>query len=129
MTIYEAIGYELNQCSAVIVLTGNRIYHGLRLPSEKGVLLPAINYYKLSGNNLYLDKDTYTINCRANDINTAVLLSKMVKELFCGISGLGTYASETGIDISRISLVADHGVIPEAESGVYNAPVDILFVY
>lgn len=129
MTAAQFIGKTLINTSAVtLIASAKSIFHGLRPGDIQGNVLPCINFYKVSGDTFTLDGEVYSINCRARTIEVAMALSKIVKQALCGINNVGTYGSDIGFDASRISLVSDHGVIPETETCVFNAPVDIRIV-
>jgi hypothetical protein len=132
ITAAQFIGKTLIGSSAInLITTANRIYHGMR-PSS--TVLPAINYYKVNDDSSILTNETYSINCRAVDLVVAMGLAKSVKDLFCGVNNLGTYASEEASSINvfsaaRISLVKVQSATPENDGEIWNSPVDISIVY
>ena len=132
ITADQFIGKTLIATTSISsITTADRIRHGLR---PIGTVLPAINFYKLSGNNTILSSEVYSINCRATDITTAMRLSKLVKTIFCGSNNLGTYGSDSvsGVNVfnaSKISLNQEHGAILESDGSIWNVPIDILIVY
>jgi len=128
MKPYQAIGWTLNQTTAITAITSTRIYHGNR-PENTG--LPCINYFE-SGigirQNGYETQD-YTVNCRAQDPGEALDLAREVVDLFHGTSSTGIYGTQNGFDIMRAFLSGMPGVLPEPEDSIYNAPVTITMVY
>jgi hypothetical protein len=127
MVVEEFIGETLCAVTAITALVGTRIVHGLRLPTEGGWVMPAINYYALPGTRKGVSVTTFSINCRAREIDDARKISRLVLDTFVGIDGMGKYGGTTTFSAYRIFLTADHQVIPEI--GGYNSPVDITFVY
>ena len=128
MTPAQAIGAALNATTAVTALVSTRIYHGLR---PGGTVVPSINYFEMAGGMRQsgFEMVTYSLNCRAVTAATALQLARAVVDLFHGTSGRGTYGYQTGFEVSRASLRQTQGVIPETADNLYNAPVDIQFVY
>ena len=122
----QAIGYTLLQTTAVTTIVSTRVWHGLR--PEKSTV-PSINYFEIGGPVRWygVERQVYSINCRASSAGGARDLARTVVDLFQGDTGIrGTTSSFT---ILRSSLQTDQGLIPEVEDGIFNAPVDILFVY
>ena len=131
MKPYQAIGYLLNQATAVTAITSTRIYHGLR---PTGTVVPCINYFQVGpgARRNGIEICTYSINCRTSDPGTARDLARVVLDLFIGSSSTGTYGN-TGatnqFEVIRGSLQNDNGLIPESADGIYNAPVDIQVIF
>jgi len=127
MTPSQVIGYALNQTSAVTNICSTRIYNGRRPDTT---VAPCINYYELPGGQRIngFDRIVYSINCRAATAETALTLARKVDELFNGTSGNGTYSDWNGFGITRASTRQRQGLIPEPDSGLYNAPIDIFIV-
>jgi hypothetical protein len=130
MTPAQAIGWSLNQASAITAIVGNKIYHGLK-PTE--AVVPCINYFEMGGGQKKYGMITqiYSINCRAATAGAARTLAKAVVDLFDGADSNGTFGTQNSFDIARISLRYDQGLIPEidSEAGVFNAPLDFALVY
>jgi hypothetical protein len=131
---HDAIGLALLSTTAITTIVGSgtagRVYHGLR-PSTS--TLPAINYFKLSGNRHYgMESEIYSINCRAATASAAMELARQVKELWGGSEGMTTYGiwgtAPTTFDFSRASIT-DQGLIPEPDEQTFNAPLDLQIVY
>lgn len=134
MKPHEAIGYTLLHSSAITSVVSNRVFYGLRPQSPSSSVLtalPAINFYELAGGREIWGTGikTVSINCRAFTAQTAITLASAVTKLFNGTSGTGITGTENGFNIARVHMKADGGLIPESDTGVYNAPVDILIVY
>lgn len=134
MKAHEVIGLSLLSTTAVTAIIGvgtaGRAYHGLR-PSNS--TLPAINYFKLSGNRFYgMESEVYSINCRATTAAVAMELARQVKDLWEGSEGMTTYGTwgtaPTAFDISRASIT-DQGLIPEPDEITFNAVLDLQIVY
>jgi len=132
---YQAVGWLLNQSSAVTVFTtANRITHGMRPQVSSLSSLPCINYYELPGGRKNgMGAVSFSINCRAVTADTAMNLAEKVTDLFDGSSGTGVYgnAGTAGnmFSVARVSLRNNNGLIPEPDSSCYNVPVDILVTY
>lgn len=131
MKPYQAVGYTMINTSAITAIVGSgvnaRIYHGLR-PS--GTDVPCINYYELPATQLPgATSQPFSINCRAATAGAARDLAKEVLDLWSGTTRTGIYGTMNGFDIGRASIRTDQGLIPEEETGVFNAPVDITVVY
>lgn len=127
MKPYQVIGWSLLQTSAITAITSTRVYHGLR---PEGTVVPAINFFELPGSRFYgVERQSYSINCRATTASVARNLARLVTDLFAGTAGTGIYGVQNGFTIDRGSLVQDQGLIPEPEDGIFNAPVDIAIVY
>jgi len=124
MTPYEFVGWTLLNTSAVTAITSTRIYHGLR---PKSTTTPCINYYATGGGDRWsgLERQTFSINCRAKTPAAARDLARLVITLFDGTHGQGTYGTNNDFDVARASLKADIGLIPEIDDDLFNAPVDI----
>lgn len=134
MKPHEVIGLALLSTTAITAIVGagtaGRVYHGLR-PANS--ILPAINYFKISGNRHYgMESEIYSINCRAATAATAIELARQVKDLWGGSEGMSTYGiwgtAPTTFDISRASIT-DQGLIPEPDEITFNAPLDLQIVY
>ena len=130
MTSDQMLGYSLLNTTAVTAIVGagsvGRVYSGLR-PANSTV--PCINYFKLTGRRQNgVEVETYSVNCRDNTQHGALVLQKVVKDLWAGSEGMTTYGTWNGFDIMRAS-VTDQGVIPEPEDGIFNAVLDIQIVY
>ena len=132
ITASQFIGKSLIATTAITsIVTSDRIRHGLR---PVGTVLPAINYYNVSNYSSVLSNETWSINCRSNNIDQAMSLAKSVKDLFCGVNNLGTTATESvsGVNVfnaARISLGVEHRAIPESDGAIWNKPIDIVIVY
>jgi hypothetical protein len=137
MTPSQAIGYALNQTSAITAIVGNRIFAGNRISTGTAgtIILPAINYFDLPGGirKNGIESVTYSINCRAKDKTTADQLSRLVVDLFHGTASTGIYGTMNNFNVARASLRNLQGGIFEASfqitEQVYNCSVDIQFVY
>jgi hypothetical protein len=134
MTPAQAIGWTLNQTSAITAITSTRIYHGLRpvsVPTAGSALTPCINYFEMPGGSRSygMEMVTYAINCRASTAAVALQLARAVTDLFHGTSSTGIYGDANGFGIARASMRRSGGVIPEIDDNLFNAPVDILLVY
>lgn len=128
MTAANMIAVSLSQVTALTAIVGSRIYHGMRPASTK---VPCINFFEVAGGqriNGY-ERETYSINCRATTAATAIMMAKLVTDLFHGTAGTGTYGYQTGFEMSRMSLRQKQGLVPEVSDNLYNAPVDIFIVY
>jgi len=128
MTDNQFVGKMLLDATAISALVSTRVYDGLRLPDANGNTFPAINYYFIDGGRKGIKRAVYSINCRAKTIQAAMDLKEKVIDLF-DQNGLGSYGSITGFSAYRVSLVASHQVIPEVDTGVFNAPVDIQIIF
>ena len=122
------VGYSLAQVSALTAIVSNRIYHGTR---PGGTVIPCVNYFEVSGGQRSkgIEMVTYSINCRASTPAVALQIARIVVDLFHGTSSMGTYGDSNGFGIARASLKQNQGLIPEPSDNMFNAPVDILFVY
>ncbi len=131
MKPYQFVGKVLNGASSVTAIVGTRISFGTRFYSSALSALPCINYYELSGPGRFpgVGSKTFTINCRAKEAATAKNLAEIVNDIFSGSSGTGMYGNVTGFSVIRTSVSREHGLIPEPEDNVHNAPVDILITY
>lgn len=133
MTPSQAIGYALNQTSAITAIVGTRIFAGNRISAGTAgtIILPAINYFDLPGGirKNGIESVTYSINCRAKDKATADQLSRLVVDLFHGTASTGIYGTMSTFSIDRASLRNLQGSIYEETEQVYNCPVDIQFIY
>lgn len=133
MTPSQAIGYALNQTSAITAIVGTRIFAGNRISAGTSgtIILPAINYFDLPGGirKNGIESVTYSINCRAKDKATADQLSRLVVDLFHGTASTGIYGTMGTFSIDRASLRNLQGSIYEETEQVYNCPVDIQFIY
>lgn len=122
MDIFEAIGYELLNNSDITDVVGTHIYHGLRPVTGD----PCINYfevsYELFADNTY-EQARYQISCRATTAGTAVDLARMVCVLFQGMR-----KTINDFDI-QMGTVENRMLLPEFDTGLYHAPVDIRFLY
>lgn len=131
MVDHQFIGYTLLQTTAVTAITSTRVYHGLRPQSSSLSSLPCINFYQMSGGGKKNGSKsvTFSINCRAVDPAAARSLAEIVSDTFGGPSGTGVYGSASSFTVARSSVVRDGGLIPEVESGCFNAPIDVMIVY
>ena len=129
----QAVGWTLNQTSAITAIVSSRIFFGNRLGNGTAgtIILPAINYFELPGTRRYngFEFATFTFNCRATAASVAVQLSRLIIDLFHGTSSTGMYGSQNGFEITRSSLKYNQGLVYESDDMIYNAPVDILMVY
>jgi len=127
-TEYQFIGWTLLNTTAISSIVSTRVYHGVRLD---GTTLPAINYYKLAGGKRAngVERAVYTINCRAADVATALKLASYVVDVFSGSYGTGTYGTNNGFTVARVSVVRDNGLIIEPDASSFNAPIDISVLY
>jgi hypothetical protein len=133
MSPSELVGWVLNSTTAITAITSTRINHGLR---PTGTAVPSINYFQMPGATWRygIEVATFSVNCRAQDPETARDLGRLVVTTFNGTSGTGMYGTETvtsgnSFDVARSSLRADQGLVPEPTDGIYNAPVDIQVAY
>lgn len=128
MTPAQMVGYTLAQTSAITAIVSTRIYHAMR---PTGSVTPCINYFEMAGGQRQygMERVTYSINCRAVTAATALQIARLVTDLFHGTDSNGTYGYQNGFAISKASLRQSQGLIPETADGLYNAPVDFLFVY
>ncbi len=108
----------------------NRIFHGIRPQSSSLSVLPNANYYLVSSNRFNgLCSDTFTINSRSLDAGQAMNAASIVIDEFHGSSGTGVYGVTNGFSIARASLRNQAALIMEPDTGIYNAPVDVLITY
>lgn len=128
MSPSELVGWTLNNTSAITAITGTRIYHGLR-PQE--TTTPCVNFFQLGGGfwQYGIEVVAFSVNCRAQTAEAARDLARLVVYAFHGSAGTGLYGTSNSFDVARSSLLADQGLIPEPDDGVYNAPVDIRVAY
>jgi len=131
MVDHQFIGYTLLQTTAITAITSTRIYHGLRPQSSSISSLPCINFFQMSGGGKDngIKSATFSINCRAVDPAAARSLSGAVADVFGGSFGTGVYGESSSFSVARSSVVRDGGLLPEIESGCFNAPVDVMIVY
>ncbi|MFA5750386.1 MAG: hypothetical protein WC895_04145 [Candidatus Shapirobacteria bacterium] len=124
----QFIGYMLLQTTAITSIVGVKIYSGNRPATT---LTPCINFYELSGGNKKYGiwTESYSINCRDSTQEKAKILARLVDDLFNGTSGTGIYGSVTGFSVIQSSSKGLRGCIPESDSNIYNAPVDIQLVF
>jgi hypothetical protein len=127
VTSQQCIGYSLNQTSAITAITSTRIFHGNRV---EGTVYPSINYFSI-GNSFKngLNSEVYSINCRAENIDTSKALGKLVVKLFCGNTFDGTYGLMNSFNILEATLNAPVRTLAEPGDSVFNTPVDIRIVY
>jgi len=127
MSPSQFVAYALNQTSAITNIVSTRIWYGNRPGTDT---IPSINFYDIGGGNKRNGFYSlgYSINCRAATAETAMQLARAVDDLFNGSSGTGTYGSMNNFELSRGSTRQMQGLIPEPDSGLYNAPVDIQIV-
>ena len=123
----QAIGNLLYTCSAVTAIT-TLITHGIR---ASGTAVPAINFYQLGGTSRFngVESPIFSINCRATDAGVARGLGDSIVDLFGGTSGTGIYGTSSTFSIARGSVVRDNGLIPEPDSGIYNASIDVRITF
>lgn len=128
MESYQAIGYLLNQSTAITTIVSGRIFHGLRPATST---LPCINYYTIAGGNKKYGAITepFSINCRASTPNGSRDLAKEVVTLFAGDDYQGTYGTASSMSIARIAYKQESGLLAEYEDGVYNTSIDIIITY
>jgi hypothetical protein len=128
MTPEQMLGWSLNQVTAITAICSTRIYHGLR---PVGTTVPCINYFRMAGSTRQhgFETVTFAVNCRATTAQTALQVARLVTDLFHGTSSMGTYGAQNGFEVTRASLKADQGLIPEEADNLYNAPVDIQIVF
>ena len=128
MTPEQMVGYALNQTSALTAIVSTRIYSGNRPAAS---IAPCVNYFPLPGGKKRygFERVTYSFNCRAQTEAQALQIMRIVDNLFNGSSGTGIYGDLNSFEISRASEVQMHGAIFEPADNLYNAPVDILFIY
>ena len=129
MQPHEAVGYLMLNEASVTTLTSTRIYHGLR---PKGTAAPCINFFELGGGDRFqgMERQSFSINCRAKSATVARQLASLVTDLFEGTQGEGIYGDvNASFEVSRSYLRADNGLIPETEDRIFNAPVDITILY
>ncbi len=128
MTPYELVGWTLNNTTAVTAITSTRIWHGLRPRNDT---MPSINYFELGAGQREwgIERQGYSINCRAETPAAARDLAREVVTVFAGADGTGTHGTNNGFDVGRASLRAGQGLIPEPGDKIFNAPVDIDIIY
>ena len=131
MKAYQAIGYHLQNTTAVTAIVGSgsasRVYHGDR---ALNTTLPCINFYELTNSRLYgIGNTVYTINCRASTADASRNLAEIVLNTFIGVDGQGQQGTINNFDFGRISLQSDNGTISESDGKSFNSPVDIRIVY
>lgn len=128
MSPSQAVAVAINSVTAITAIVGTRVYNGNR-PGTATV--PCINFYEMPGgkkvNGFY--RQAYSINCRAATAETALMLCRLVEDLFNGTSGTGTYGYLTNFEVTRACTRQMQGLIPEPEDGIYNAPIDIQFIF
>jgi len=56
-------------------------------------------------------------------------LAGLVRSLFGGAEGMGTYSTQNNFDVWRAFVVNDLGVIPEPSDNVYNSPIEVQIAY
>lgn len=129
MSPAQAFWNCMNDSTALTsICTGSSIFHGVR---PKGSGVPSINYFEIPGGDRKngFEMTTFAVNCRATTASTAIQMARLVGDVFGGTSSTGMYGYQSGFEISRSSIKAVHGLIPETADNLYNAPIDILFVY
>ena len=127
MTPYELIGWTLLNATTVTAITSTRVAHGLRPRNDT---LPCINYYTVGGDRFDgMERQTFSINCRAESPNAARDLARVVITEFHGATGTGVYGRNNGFSVARAYLKTDIGLIPEPDDKTYNAPVDVDIIY
>jgi len=128
MTADQMVGYTLRQTSAVTAITSTRVYHGMR---PEGTDVPCINFFRMPGGGRKdgMDRQVYSINCRAVTAATALTLATIVIDTFHGKSGRGMKGDVSGFSIISSSLQTGGGLIFEPDGETYNSPVDIKVVY
>jgi len=127
MTPAQMVGWSLNQATAITAIVSTRIYHGKRPDAS---ITPCINYFEMTTKRKNgFESATYSFNCRASTVGTAIQIARLVDDLFNGTSGTGIYGSMNGFEISRASEVQMQSAIYETTENIWNAPVDILFIY
>ena len=74
----QAVGWTLNQTSAITAIVSSRIFFGNRLGNGTAgtIILPAINYFELPGTRRYngFEFATYSFNCRASAASVSALI-------------------------------------------------------
>jgi hypothetical protein len=128
MKPHQTIGWTLLQTSSITAIVGSKVNHGLR---PVGTAVPSINYYELGGYSRRngIESTVFSINCRADTADAARNLARLVLDTFHGTQGMGVQGTQNSFTVARSSLENDGGLIPEPEDGIYNAPIDIRFVY
>lgn len=129
MTPAQAFWSCLNEASALTaVVSAGSIYHGQR---PGGSVVPSINFFELGGGerSFGFEKMPFAVNCRAVTAQTAIQIQRLVGDVFGGTSSTGMYGYQTNFEVTRSSIKALHGLMPEPADNMYNAPIDILFVY
>ena len=124
----EAVFDLINATTALTSIVGNFVWHSLRPQSRS---LPSLNFYEVSGPQRFngMERQTFSINCRAETIDGALALARQVTDLFNGTSSTGMFATQGSFDISRSFQDVATGLIPEPQHSLYNAPVDITILY
>jgi len=124
----EAVLDLINATTALTSIVGNWVWHSFR---PQGTSLPSLNFYEVSGPQRFngMERQTFSINCRARDIAGALALARQVTNLFNGTSSTGIFATQGTFDISRAFQDVATGLIPEPRDSLYNAPVDITILY
>lgn len=131
MTPSQAVAKLLNEATAITTIVSNRIYFGNRPDTT---ITPCINFYELSGakNSYGMQRIGYSINCRAVTAETVLQLAREVDYLFNGTSGTGVYGYASNVSVFGIARAFTNqrqGLIPEPDSNIYNAPVDVYVIF
>lgn len=131
MTPYEFVGWTLNNTSSVTAITSTRITHGLR---PRSTTTPCINYYETDGDRYAgIERQGYSVNCRADTPAGARDLARVVTTVFDGTHGQGVYGTNNSFSVGRAYLKTDVGLIPEEPDEnnrvIYNAPLEIEIQY
>jgi hypothetical protein len=131
MTVEEALFAYLRAHPGLAALVGSRIYP-LKLPQN--VTLPAVAYqristswrYALGGSGPRLTQVRFQISCWAEKYETAKAVASQVRGALGNFSGV--MGGTSGVRVLATTLAAEADVY-EPETGLYNAPVDVLLLH
>ena len=122
MDIFEAIGTRLLATEAITDIVGTRVYHGMRPEGDA----PCINYFEVGYvplHNGVVEAPRYQISCRASTPGATQDLAREVCVLFHNFHG-----TIDDFDVQR-TTVESKILLPEPETNLYHAPVDVRFVF
>jgi hypothetical protein len=127
MTPDQAIAFTLLNTTAISALVSTRVYYGLRPTTDE---LPSINFYDIAHGRINgIDNPIFSINCRGVTARAARDLGTLVLITLAGTQGQGGYGTVINgvneLDLYRVSLMNDYGLIPEPEDNCYNCPIDV----
>lgn len=76
-----------------------------------------------------MERQQFSINCRAGSASQARDLARVVMDVFAGTEGRGVYGTANTFEVGRSSLANDDGLIPEPDDRTFNAPIEVTLVY